>query len=322
MIAGAATAESNRPGPLPRISPALSASGSDALGAELDSLLLQATFDVRPSNYAIKFHNAVGRLPLKLGTVLMVSTSLDGLKVVWQAGIRKRTDAALQILYTYRWRPWRLLWAVGDQFCASSFNVRSVRSRGRFVQTAVASLLGRLAAQRISSGARKRVTAASLGSGSACQFLAGAAANGFGEGKIALLLVDRDPRALCAAKQNANSVGLEGAVQTRESSIGHFLDTASELDLVEMVGLADYFRDDQLQRYLCMIASALTTEGFFLGANISSREEMYYAHGAACWPAMHYRTTQELISRLKDAGFSRIWTGGCGLYTVWVAQKS
>ncbi len=322
MIAGAATAESNRPGPPPRISPVLSASGSDALGAELDSLLLQATFDVRPSNYAIRFYNAVGRLPLRLGAVLMLSTSLDGLRVVWQAGIRKRTDAALQVLYTYRLRPWRLLWAVGDHLWQSSFNTRSVRSRGRFVQTAVASLLGRLAAQRACSGAREQITAASLGSGSACQFLAGAAANGFGEGEIALFLVDRDPRALCEANQNAQAAGLEGAVQTREASIGAFLDTTSNLDLVEMVGLADYFQDEQLQKYLCRIASALTTEGFFLGANISSREEMYYAHGAACWPAMQYRTTQELISRLKQAGFSRIWTGGCGLYTVWVAQKS
>lgn len=290
---------------------------------QLSILLKEATQNVRPSNRMVSFYNAVGRLPLRLGTSLLVLTSLDAIKVVWRAGVQKRTDSALQILYSYRPRLWRGPWALGDALWQSSYNCRSVRARGQFVQGAVRFLLGHLAWERASRDGEERLNVVSLGSGSASQLLWGAADNGFDANDIEVVLVDHDPRALKAAQENAHRLGLEVAVKCQETTIGRFLRTAvpGSLDLVEMVGLTDYFKDHQVRRYLRGIRAALAPGGLFLGSNISSRKEAAYAHGAACWPRMYYRSEEELRQLLREAGFGRIWTGECGLYTVLVAQK-
>lgn len=277
------------------------------LGAMLDSLIEKATIDVRPSDRMLKFYNAVGRLPLHLGTALMALTSGDSRKVIWYAGVQERTDAALQVIYDYQPRPvdiWQL-----------SYNCRSVRARGKFVQGAVRSFLKELRG----SEAWPKLVAVSLGSGSATQFLRAVAENGFGPGEVKVILVDRDPRAIRAAEENAKAINLE--VEARLETLGQFLDDwKGEIHLVEMVGLADYFADHQLTRYFRGIFKALVPGGIFLGANISSDEEKDFAHGAACWPFMHYRPATELEELLEQTGFDALWTGKCGLYTVWAAK--
>lgn len=296
-----------------------------SLWAELDAVLERATENVRPSDWAIKFYDAVGRLPWHLGAALLILTSLDAIKVVILSGIMQRTDAALQVLYDYRFRPWRLLWAIGDHLWQQSFNCRSVRARGKFVRKAVRVLLTYLVQEKASQNGRgQQLVIVSIGSGSASQLLQGIRDNGFGAKEVRVVMIDHDPRALKAGVENAWRIGLEAAIEAQKTTIGKFLGKATRdsVDLVEMVGLADYFQDTTIQRYFAGIHKVIAPEGFFLGANISSREEMAYAHGAACWPAMHYRSKEELTALLGNAGFETIWTGDCGLYTVWVAQKS
>lgn len=293
--------------------------------ARLEQILAKATDGVRPSDRMLGFYNRIGRLPLHLGAVLLFLTSVDAVKVIWQAAVRKRTDAALQIIYDYRMRPLRGPWAFGDQLWQGSFNCGSVRARGRFVQEAAHFLLGHRAEERFAGdGHDRKLEVVSLGSGSANQFLQGIADNGFSAENIHAILVDRDPRALAAGIKNARRVGLENAVGTQEATVGLYLRQVvipGSVDFVEMVGLADYFEDIRLEEYLQGIHRALRPGGFFLGANIGSREEMDYAHGAACWPPMEYRSREKLLEMLEGAGFRAIWMGDCGLYTVWVAKK-
>jgi len=291
---------------------------------ELERILERATEGVRPSDRLIRFYNWIGRLPLRLGAFLLALSSPQGVRFFWRVAVRRRTDAGLQILYNYQgfWslRPWN--WAAA--VFLESYNCRSVRSRGRFVQEAVRFLLGYLARERAASDGHGRgLVVVSLGSGSASQLLQGFADNGFAEDEAHIVLVDRDPRALRAGRSNAQRLGLEAAVEAFEGTIGQFLRRAApeSVDFFEMVGLADYFKDHQLRRYLRGVYAALRPGGFFLGANISSREEADYAHGAACWPRMFYRSQEQLVQMLKQAGFQTIWTGACGLYTVWVARK-
>ena len=139
-----------------------------------------------------------------------------------------------------------------------------------------------------------------------------------------VVLVDHDSRALNVGRKNIHQLGLEGAIEFQQMIIGRFLRqvvTTASVDFFETVGLADYLEDIQLQRYMNEIYIALAPKGLFLGSNISSREEEFYAHRAACWPKMHYRSSMEIKNMLKKAGFRAIWIKSCGLYIVWVVQK-
>jgi|GEM_PF-2494789 len=298
-----------------------------AVGVEnqLEHILIRATRDVRPSDRALRFYNWVGRLPLRLGAVLLLLTSLDAVKVIWQAGIRKRTDTALQVIYGHRQRLLRGPWTVGDALWQRSSNCRSVRARGWFVQEAAHFLLGYRAQERFAGdGHGRKLVVVSLGSGSASQLLQGIVDNGFSASDVHATLVDRDLRALAAGRENARRLGIGSAVETQERTVGLFLRQVvapKSVDFVEMVGLADYFKDVRLREYLRGIHAALRSGGLFLGANISSKEEAAYAHGAACWPPMFYRSREKLLEMLEKAGFQAIWMGDCGLYTVWVARK-
>ena len=295
------------------------------VGARLSTLLGETTQSVRPPQRMIRFYNSIGRLPLRTGTFLLLLTSIDAVKVISLAGILGRTDAALQVIYEYRFRPWRLLWAVGDHLWQGSYNCRSVRARGRFVRRAVRFLLGRFTQELTPRDGRgHKLTVISLGSGSASQLFYGIMDNGFGTNDVRVILVDRNPRALKAGRENAHQLGLGAAIEFQEITIGRFLRQVVapvSVDLFEMVGLADYFEDRQLRQYLHGIYTALVPGGLFLGSNISDQEEAVYAHGAARWPRMYYRSRMELVELLGEAGFEEIWTGACGLYTIWVAQK-
>ena len=294
---------------------------SGEIGERLSELLAATTAGVRPPAYMVRFYNFVGRIPLRMGVAVFLLTGIDTVRVVVRA-IQGHTDAAIQVLYEYRFRPWRLLWGLGDHLWQMSYNCRSVRARGTTTHDAISLLL-----QIVTDtpGPREKLTIISLGSGSARQMLHAAAANNVHGDGINLILVDNDLQALERGRRNARLLGIEDVVDFRETTVGRFLEEVepASVKLCEMVGLTDYFDDEKFHRYLDGIHHALDEDGFFLGANISSREEASYAHGVACWPKMHYRPKEELLKSITNAGFrtDKTWIGDCGLYTYWVAQK-
>ena len=268
----------------------------------------------------IKFYNFMGHIPCKIGTLIFLLTAIDTVRVTTRAA-RNKTDAALQVLYQYRFRPWRLWWGLGDHLWQMSYNSRSVRSRGIFTHQAISFLLG-----VVEKESRTNLTVVSLGSGSASQMLHGVADNHSNSGKIHLFLVDNDPKALERGRKNARCLGIEDIIACRETTVGRFLEEVepASINLIEMVGLTDYFDDQRFHRYLHGIYNALAKGGYFLGSNISSNEEANYLHKVACWPRMYYRPKEEIVENIEKAGFKKenIWAGDCGLYTFCVVQKA
>jgi hypothetical protein len=234
--------------------------------------------------------------------------------------VRGQTDVAIQTIYQYRFRPWRLLWGLGDHLWQMSYNCRSIRARGIFARQVISFLLG-----AVEKGNPTKLTIVSLGSGSASHTLHGVAHNHANCDEIHLILVDNDLKALERGRENARRLGIEDIIACRETTAGKFLEEVepASVNLIEVVGLTDYFDDQRFHRYLRGICSALSKGGYFLGSNISSNEEADYAHKVACWPRMYYRPKEEIVENIEKAGFEkeRIWAGDCGLYTFWVAQK-
>lgn len=283
-----------------------------------DRMLEKATESVRPPSFMIKFYNFIAHIPFRIGTLIFLLTAIDTVRVAVNA-MRNRTDAALQVIYQYHFRPWRLFWGLGDHFWQMSYNCRSVRARGIFTREAMSYLLRNVVTKK------NRIIVVSLGSGSANQILQGVANTHLSSNEIYLILIDNDIRVLEAGRRNARRLGVENLIDSHEETVGTFLKKQpfNSVDFVEMVGLSDYFDDNRFSSYLIDIYGLLKKDSFFLGANISSKEEAAYAHGVACWPNMYYREKEEIIKKLKEAGFkdNKIWTGDCGLYTFWIAQK-
>jgi SAM-dependent methyltransferase len=284
---------------------------------ELDDLLEGATRDVRPSDKKLVFYNMVGRAGY-IGTLLTLLTSPDAIRVIGAAWLG-RTDAALQVIYDHkpRWyTPFDNLW----QGC---YNCRSVRARGDFVRSAVRFLIKSLVEQQLFvDGSLEDIVVVSLGSGSASQLLQGIKDSTISN--LRIVMVDRDAKALDAGQKNVQRLGLmKYPVEYRRTTIGSFLRSIDPetIDLVEMVGLADYFKERRLEQHFKGIYRALAPGGVFLGANISSDEEAAFAHGAIRWPKMFYRSRESLLETLNHADFEEVWTGQCGLYTVWASQK-
>jgi len=288
----------------------------EELALEAERIREVANRGVRPSERMIRFYNLMAKIPLKLGMVFFLVSAIDTGRVSFKA-MQRRTDAAIQVIYEYRPRPWRLLWGLGDHVWLNSYNCRSVRARGFFTKEIVRFLLQVLCKRS------KKVRAVSLGSGSASQTLSGVAESGLRD-RLQFILVDNDSRALDRGENNARCLGLEKLVETKKATAGNFLRSHDEdVDFVEMVGLTDYFPEEKFSEYVRGVYFILNKGGVFLGTNISSKEEKEYAHKVACWPPMHYRKEEEIKKELLSAGFEEknIWTGNVGLYTMWLARK-
>ncbi len=283
-----------------------------------DELLSIVNKNISPSPRMIRFYNFMGRLPRVIGIPFLLLTSIDAWKVIILAGIFQRTDAALQIIYSHKIRPWRLIWGIGDALWQGAYNCRSVRKRGLFVKELIPILL---AERQKLIGYSFKPKLVSIGSGSALQLFQSIDENQLNS-NVRVVLVDRDAKALKRGRKNAYKLNVE-STEFQKTTVGYFLKNTEEktIDVIEMVGLTDYFPEKHLKRYFKQIQDVLSEEGFFIGANISSTEEYSYAHGIVCWPEMYYRGKKEIVVLLEEAGFREIWTGSCGLYTIWIAKK-
>ena len=283
-----------------------------------DELLSVVSKNISPSPRMIRFYNFMGRFPRVIGIPLLLLTSVDAWKVIILAGLFQRTDAALQIIYSYKFRPWRLIWGIGDALWQGAYNCRSVRKRGLFVKELIPILLAER--QRL-IGYSSKPKLVSIGSGSALQLFQSINENQLNS-SVHVVLVDRDAKALKRGRKNAYKLNVE-STEFQKTTVGYFLKNTEKrtVDVVEMVGLTDYFPEKHLKRYFQQIKNVLSDEGFFIGANISSTEEYSYAHGIVCWPEMYYREKEEIVILLEEAGFQEIWAEYCGLYTIWIAKR-
>lgn len=87
-------------------------------------------------------------------------------------------------------------------------------------------------------------------------------------------------------------------------SVGNFLRSNPEkkFDIVEIVGLLDYFTDVKVLETFMGIYNILQTGGILITSNISHNPEEKFITKVIDWP-MIYRTPEELAELAKKAGF-------------------
>jgi chemotaxis methyl-accepting protein methylase len=83
-----------------------------------------------------------------------------------------------------------------------------------------------------------------------------------------------------------------------------FLVKENSVDIVEMVGLLDYFRDDRSKEVFTQIRSTLKENGLFMVGNIVPNKEQPFIIKMG-WPKMYYRFAPDLSRLLIESGFSK-----------------
>jgi SAM-dependent methyltransferase len=122
---------------------------------------------------------------------------------------------------------------------------------------------------------------------------------------VTVTTIDRDAKALQKGREIAkeyNVGSLFNWVQGDVREIDKFIDPNSA-EIIEMVGLLDYFDFPNSIELIKKIYSKLKPGGVFIVANVHPNPESQFVQNVG-WPKMHYKTTDELAQILHQSGFN------------------
>lgn len=146
---------------------------------------------------------------------------------------------------------------------------------------------------------------------------------------LKLYFLDKNPHALTYSKQLAKNHNIDASKCTwEEGTAATFLRKevakGSRFNLVEMVGLLDYFDDEKAVEIFSLVEEVLAEGGAFITANIAPNKEQKFVTKVVDWK-MIYRTPEELENLLIKSGFKKenmiIDIEPFGIHTVITAIK-
>lgn len=90
---------------------------------------------------------------------------------------------------------------------------------------------------------------------------------------------------------------------TASSFPSHFVNNGWDIpDIVEMVGLLDYFTDEQVEKIFSTIYENMASDGVLITANIADNKERPFVTRVIGWK-MIYRTPEQFAQLMTHAGF-------------------
>lgn len=190
-----------------------------------------------------------------------------------------------------------------DNFWISMRNAQAVRNRRRMVETYLRDVL-RQKHQKL--GRTIRIISIACGS---TQALLEAIHEAFPDGNgYELVLVDVDPAAFPMARVIARKLSLRRNIVTFQGTLSQYLATPegslNKFDLVELVGLLDYFPTDKAIQLMNTIRTkVLTSGGVLVTGHICPNWEAFFLYWIIHW-RMLYRTPAMLRDMILKAGFA------------------
>jgi cyclopropane fatty-acyl-phospholipid synthase-like methyltransferase len=127
--------------------------------------------------------------------------------------------------------------------------------------------------------------------------------------KISAVFLDKNPHALEYSKQSAQEYSL---INRKDFSLSWINGTAetflnsviqNQFNVIEMVGLLDYFNDAKATSVFSKVRGILESGGLFITANICDNPERVFMTRTIQWN-MIYRSAEDLGNLLKNAGFA------------------
>ena len=184
----------------------------------------------------------------------------------------------------------------------STNNSKAVRNRLKLVERELKNKLANL----ISEG--KEIKIASIAAGSSRAVIDSIdAVKPPGDQKISVVFVDKNYEAITYSQELAQKTQYKKSFEWVHDTAGNFFRSLAEnktFNIVEMVGLIDYFNDEKAVYIFSEIYKALDKGGAFITANISDNTERPFVTKAVGWD-MVYRSAEELADVLARAGFEK-----------------
>lgn len=248
----------------------------------------------------------LNRISPKMLQKMMKITSRDARTVVENTG----STHALEAMYTRHHRNLfsrGVLQGLADLFwhhCISQ--PKALRNRLKIVERCLEGEVIRVA--RGYEGAEDLVSILSVGGGSARAIMHSIHRlnkNGFSH-KLKVINVDTDSRAIALGKEIAAKFDLQDIFEWINDDARNLsaLVPKQAMDIVEMVGLLDYFSDERGANLIRQVYEVLKPRGTFIVANVFPNSEMPFVEHLG-WPRMYYREPSDLERILRLAGFTQ-----------------
>jgi len=201
------------------------------------------------------------------------------------------THKALEIIYTHNlYKPVNIIDAVASKFWLNIKNGRAARNRLKLVKRELKSFF--------SSITKDEINILSVGSGSARAIIE--SIHEFNDKKFNLMLIDISEDALEYSRELADRLGIRSIILKKGNVLRlRNLCKGFTPDVIEMVGLLDYFGDRQVSLILRQVAEILPPNGIFITCNIRNNPEKVFLDNIIEWNGMFYREPQELIALLQ-----------------------
>ena len=258
------------------------------------------------SNFLIrKSHKSVDE-------VVENATTHAALEVLYKKGDKKHTNSLMKKILHSIW--------------FNTGNSKAVRNRLKIVKREITSLLSNF------STTQKEINLVSIASGSARAVIESIKeAKMSSEITVSVTFIDKNPNALRYSEDLLTESKLSEIMplnkyQWINNTAGSFLRESMEnsIDIVEMVGLLDYFDEEKAVNIFKYIHKALKNDGVFITANICPNKEQKFLTNAIDWK-MIYRTADELGLLLVKAGFLEpnivLYYEPLGIHCIAVSKK-
>jgi SAM-dependent methyltransferase len=210
------------------------------------------------------------------------------------------TYRALEVLYTFPERKAKKETTPFDNFWDRILNnVRAVRNRLRLVERLITDAID----EKIKEG-KQEIKLLSLGSGSARAVIESIAPFN-GKVKLNVGLIDLSREAINFSRKLAKEHNLDGLITYHRDyaqNLEKYYKNA-DLDIIEMVGLLDYYPDLHAINLISKIYKVLSPGGWLITCNISPNFESPFITKGINW-VLIYRTPEEITKILVKGGFS------------------
>lgn len=146
--------------------------------------------------------------------------------------------------------------------------------------------------------------------------------------KVFVSFLDKNPEAIKYSKEKVLNMNFN-----KNFIFDWYTDTASNfdkhlekgnVDIIEMVGLLDYFDDEKIIKIFSKIKKKLNKNGVFITANIDNNKERKFVTNFIDWK-MIYRNNKDLRKLAVEAGFDKnkikIYYEPLKIHAILIAKK-
>lgn len=236
---------------------------------------------------------------------------------------RTRT-LALEIIYNYKWKSLfrnSFIDALVYNIMNNVENCRAVRNRLRIAEYYLKEVAR--------NNSKDVLTITSIAAGSARAIAEVAKHFSKGYKNLEITFLDKDPYAITYSKKLFERFGLTKRYRLRWIQDDVFNIRArikdNSQDIVEIIGLADYFDFTKSVQVFTDSYKILRHGGYFVTANIRENRESSFVTNLFHWK-MEYKEPKELYQILLGSGFSAdnitLISEPLGIHTIAIAQKA